>query len=269
MSAWARRFRAFAHPTLAEQDSILPPSEVARRVRALEGPRRSAWRGVEGVIGETKMVYEPTPLQRYFQDNTTLSPPDYRFSRDNLKRNCPYFVDTDAFYKTASLFIGLFEDLRAQLSELKLLDHDAVSLAKACIGLTNLDTIVAFQTQTQMSRQEQKLASSPRDFISVLANRSVTTASGAKLNLDESFPSLADTLQTILDVLPHLARELIRKGFESETENGTDDELRQFGLLSNAYRIAKGDWENALWLNFRLKDDEDVLGLHPVPQTPS
>ena len=200
------------------------------------------------------MMLEPTPLQRFFQEHPTLCPPDYRFSRDSLATACPDFVKADPFYRTASLFIDLFDDLREQVYGLKILDCDANLLAKACIGLVNHDAISAFQAQTALPPPTTELGS--RDFISVLANRSITTVSGAQLNLDESLPSLADTLQTILDALPHITRAPSGKNTENEP---AEEELIKFSLLSNAYRIARGDWENALWLNFRLRENEDVL----------
>jgi hypothetical protein len=148
-----------------------------------------------------------TPLQLFFQNNPQLCPDHYRFSVHDLRRSCPAFSETDPFYRTASLFIGVFSALREQLLCLNIFDFDANSLTNACVELVNHDAIVAFKQQTTQTKPT--IVASPRDLMPILAARSVTSASGSVLNLNESFPAFADTLQTILDALPHLTQGIV------------------------------------------------------------
>jgi hypothetical protein len=210
------------------------------------------------------MLITSTPLQKFFQDNPRHCPPDYRFSVPDLKRVCSYFNESDPFYKTSCLFIELFERGRQKLSELKVLDYDAASLSKNCVGLVNRDAILAYKEYA--SHLAKNISDRPRHLLSILGDRSVTTAAGSLLNLDEAFPSLADTLQTIIDAIPFLARGLVIKGTESE--GATDryiTQLMEFGLLSNGYRLFRGDWENALWLNFFFQEDNKTLEQPSAP----
>ena len=198
-----------------------------------------------------------TPLQKFLQSNPLLCPDHYRFSDEELGRSCSAFTEANPFYKTTSLFIEIFRDLRKQLSALTVFDYDADFLARDCVELVNHDAIIAFKEHA--AQLKPTTSTKPRDLISLLGTRPVTTASGAMLNLNESFPSLADTLQTILDALPYLTRGIDKMDLNGKHDEKLEAELVKFSQLSNAYRITKGDWENALWLNFRLTEDGEVL----------
>jgi hypothetical protein len=203
------------------------------------------------------MLLKPTPLQKAFQDNPRLCPHDYRFSLKELETVCSEFTSADPFHQTSRFFIDLFEKLRNRLSTLDIFDYSPEVLRRRCIDLTNSDAAAAYKQQTSGIGNDR--ANGPRHFLSVLGKRSVSTASGAYLNLDESFPALADTLQTLLDALPYLARRGTKDSIAEVNRNEFETKLVEFGILSNGYRIIKEDWERALWLNFRLNADEHTL----------
>jgi hypothetical protein len=180
-------------------------------------------------------MFEATQLQQFFRDNPELCPHDYRFSVDKLKKAYRSFGEADSLYPVCCLFIDVFSELRARLRTLKIFGEHDRDLATDCITIANRDSVIAFKEQHKPPPNLDSQGT--REFISILSHRAVTTAAGDALNLDESFPAIADTLQTILDALPHLTHNKDQQKYGADVAEIREDEISIFGLLSNAYRI--------------------------------